>query len=55
MADGGSSDPDGDSGAAGGDQESDDDLAASAVFHEDADGNYIPVDSETGELADSAV
>lgn len=33
----------------------DDDAAASAVFHEDADGNYTPVDSKTGELAGSSV
>lgn len=55
VADGGSSDPGVDGGDAGDDPESDDDLAASAVFLEDADGNYIPVDAETGELADSAV
>ncbi|MGO4186513.1 single-stranded DNA-binding protein [Pseudarthrobacter sp. TAF60_1] len=28
---------------------------AAAVFLEDADGNYVPVDAETGELVDSAV
>jgi single-strand DNA-binding protein len=49
---GGPSDPDGDEGE---DRDPDEDLAASAVFLEDAEGNYIPVDSETGELADSAV
>lgn len=42
-----------DPGADGGLGEADDDVAASAVFLEDADGNYIPVDSETGELAGS--
>ncbi|MDR6417411.1 single-stranded DNA-binding protein [Pseudarthrobacter sulfonivorans] len=55
VADGGPSDPDRDGGEAGEEQEPDDDLAASEIFHEDADGNYIPVDIETGELADSAV
>jgi single-strand DNA-binding protein len=52
---GGPSDPDGDGGPEGDGHESDDDTAASAVFLEDGDGNYIPVDAETGELADSAV
>jgi single-strand DNA-binding protein len=28
---------------------------AAAVFVEDSDGNYVPVDAETGELVESAV
>ncbi|HEY8754598.1 MAG TPA: single-stranded DNA-binding protein [Arthrobacter sp.] len=47
-------DPDEDGGPGDG-EDADDDVAASAVFLEDADGNYIPVDSETGELAGSSV
>lgn len=31
------------------------DAAESAVFLEDANGEYVPVDTETGELVDSAV
>ena len=33
----------------------DGDAAEAEVFLEDADGNYVPVDAETGELVDSAV
>ena len=32
-----------------------DDEMRRRVFVEDADGNYVPVDAETGELVDSAV
>lgn len=48
----GQADPGADGGLGEAD-DADDDVAASAVFLEDADGNYIPVDSETGELAGS--
>lgn len=51
----GPADPDEDGGGQGEGEDAEDDVAASAVFVEDADGNYIPVDSETGELAGSSV
>jgi single-strand DNA-binding protein len=51
----GPADPDEDGGGPGEGEDAEDDVAASAVFVEDADGNYIPVDSETGELAGSSV
>jgi single-strand DNA-binding protein len=54
VAEGGPSDPEEDGEPDEGDHV-DGDAAASRVFHEDADGNYIPVDADTGELVDSAV
>jgi single-strand DNA-binding protein len=54
VAEGGPSDPEEDGEPDEGDHV-DGDAAASPVFHEDADGNYIPVDADTGELVDSAV
>ncbi|GAA1791491.1 hypothetical protein GCM10009712_43210 [Pseudarthrobacter sulfonivorans] len=49
---GGPADPDEDREPDEGEPVDDD---AAAVFVEDADGNYVPVDAETGELVDSAV
>ena len=51
----GPADPDDDGGDPEEGEHADDDAAALGVFHEDADGNHIPVDSETGELAGSSV
>ncbi|MET3718599.1 MULTISPECIES: single-stranded DNA-binding protein [unclassified Arthrobacter] len=55
IADGGPTDPDEDGGDPGDPGDTDEDPAAAAVFLEDGVGNCIPVDSQTGELADSAV
>jgi single-strand DNA-binding protein len=54
VSEGAPADPDGDGGPDEG-ETVDDDAAASAVFLEGSDGNYIPVDAETGELVESAV
>lgn len=51
----GPADPDDDGGDPDEGEHTDDDAAALAVFHEDVDGNHIPVDAETGELAGSTV
>ncbi|MET3174920.1 UNVERIFIED_ORG: single-strand DNA-binding protein [Arthrobacter sp. UYCu721] len=51
----GPADPDEDGGDPEEGEHADDDAAALAVFHEDAEGNHIPVDAETGELAGSTV
>lgn len=55
VAEGGSSDPDGEGGEPEEGEPVDGDDAASSVFIEDADGNYVPLDAETGELVDSAL
>jgi single-strand DNA-binding protein len=52
TTEGGPADPDVDREPEEGEPVDDD---AAAVFLEDPDGNYIPIDAETGELVDSAV